>query len=367
MLSKAYVTHARASTLEVTVGELTQIHDTAWQARYQYATERLNDARWLLQLQKMLRDTSADVGGVSFLSTTPHASGAKRVAVFTGSFNPLTLAHVAVADVARTTLSLDTLIWALSRVTVDKERVARAMLLDRIAQVLLFTAREGCGDQVALLNAGLYVDQARTLRRVLAPHTTLYFVVGFDKIEQILDPRYYADRDASLTELFALCELSVSPRAGSDIRAMKALVAQPENRPYAGWIHHLPVSARVAGISSTLVRERAAACSVSGGPALADVVPPEGAALACSTSAYRQVSQPEAGTEEASGDLYGWRQHWLAALGATAWNGTANVHTLAERTAEQSARGEAARRWLARTQVKASAGDITAVLRDLLA
>ena len=55
---------------------------------------------------------------------------------------------------------------------------------------------------VVLCNRGLYVEQAEALRqRILAPGQELVFVVGFDKIQQIVDPRYYADRDASLNRL----------------------------------------------------------------------------------------------------------------------------------------------------------------------
>src|SRR5262245_20878940 len=51
-------------------------------------------------------------------TTSPH-----RVGILCGSFNPLTLAHTELAEQAQKTFHLDTVVFTLAKVTVDKEQV----------------------------------------------------------------------------------------------------------------------------------------------------------------------------------------------------------------------------------------------------
>ncbi|MGH8007993.1 MAG: hypothetical protein ACREQ3_13415, partial [Candidatus Binatia bacterium] len=125
-----------------------------------------------------------------------------RVGIFPGSFNPLTVAHTELARQARKTLQLDRVFFTLAKVTVDKEQVTGLSLADRLLLLTLYAQRhDGIG--VALVNRGLYVEQAQAFRSLLGVQTELHFVVGMDKLQQIFDPRYYQDRDAVLRQLFA--------------------------------------------------------------------------------------------------------------------------------------------------------------------
>ena len=90
-------------------------------------------------------------------------------------------------------------VWlGLARVTVDKEQIAGTLLEDRLVALRHFVQdqpRYG----VLLFNRGLYVDQALAVHmRDGQVWMTLLFLVGYDKIVQIFDPRYYDDRDAAL-------------------------------------------------------------------------------------------------------------------------------------------------------------------------
>jgi nicotinic acid mononucleotide adenylyltransferase len=318
-----------------------QMSEERWDGRFARAADLLNDASWLLRLDERLRAAQERGAPVTTLEPVAPTTTLERVGVFTGSFNPLTWAHVAVADTARAALRLDALLWACSRVTVDKEAVERATLLDRIAQVSVLVEAEGAdarGDSAAVVDAGLYVQQARALRAVIGPKPKLLLIVGYDKIVQILDPRYYDDRDASLAELFALAELSVAPRAEADERALAELLSLPANRPYAAAIHYLPVAPQVARLSSTMARARARTCDDRRARALAEIVPPEGAALACTTGAYAN----------GQADAYAWRQRWLEALRQGGWAGAErlDLRVLVARTMEQTELGEVTRRWL---------------------
>src|SRR5262245_16556345 len=54
---------------------------------------------------------------------TPGAARTRRVGILPGSFNPPTIAHIELARHARELFGLDTIVFALSRITVDKEKI----------------------------------------------------------------------------------------------------------------------------------------------------------------------------------------------------------------------------------------------------
>ena len=124
----------------------------------------------------------------------PKKESDRNVAVVAGSFNPVTYAHLSLCDGALQQPNIDAVWFLLAIHTVDKEEVTGACLEDRLCMLETLTqSRPNLG--VVLCNRGLYVDQAEALRRaIVAPGRELVFVVGYDKIQQILDPRYYTDR-----------------------------------------------------------------------------------------------------------------------------------------------------------------------------
>jgi hypothetical protein len=71
---------------------------------------------------------------------------------------------------------------------------------------------------------------------------------------QILDPRYYDDRDAALRRLFALASFLVAPRGDADADELAALMRRPENAPFAASVRPLPLSEVYRDQSSTRVR-----------------------------------------------------------------------------------------------------------------
>lgn len=182
---------------------------------------------------------------------------ARAVGLFAGSFNPLTHAHVALAEAARQAGGLDVIAWTLAVVTVDKERVERATLPDRLAQLAAY-CDDRVGDALVVVNRGLYVEQARALHALMRPDARLAIVVGYDKVVQIFDPRYYDDRDVALGELFAEADVLVAPRAGQGPEELQRLLARPENTRYAASVRPVPLAPQYAAESSTQVRTLAA-------------------------------------------------------------------------------------------------------------
>jgi nicotinic acid mononucleotide adenylyltransferase len=182
------------------------------------------------------------------------------IIVFPGSFNPPTLAHLAMLRAARDFAGRKTgghwrVYAALSRHIVDKEAVERMTLLDRVVLLEDVLANHVKHAGILLLNRGLYVEQAQGMRAAFPQVRRLSFLVGFDKIVQILDPRYYVDRDSALRELFSLAHLLVAPRGGDGEQALRELLARAENRPFACSIHLLPLAERYRDMSSTQARQ----------------------------------------------------------------------------------------------------------------
>jgi nicotinic acid mononucleotide adenylyltransferase len=201
------------------------------------------------------------------------ANMAANVGVMSGSFNPPTLAHCALAESARTRSKLDAVVWTISRITIDKEHVTRASLESRLAILdTLVTNRPN--EAVAVINRGLYVSQIEAFRRALPQLRTITFIVGFDKIEQILDKRYYTNRTESLNTLFSQARILVAPRESAEEEMLAELFASPENRQWADHVSFLPLDVTLRHISSSHVRER-----ILRDEPIGDIVPPEALAL----------------------------------------------------------------------------------------
>ena len=184
----------------------------------------------------------------------PDPVAERRIAILPGSFNPLHQGHAALAAAALET-NATTEVWlGLARVTVDKEQIAGTLLEDRLVALRHFVQdqpRYG----VLLFNRGLYVDQALAAHARWPDLDTLLFLVGYDKIVQIFDPRYYDDRDAALQKLFRLASFLVAPRDDATADDLAALLSRPENRPFAARVQGLPLPSAVAAVSSTGLRQ----------------------------------------------------------------------------------------------------------------
>lgn len=206
----------------------------------------------------------------------------RRIGIFPSSFNPLTFAHAELVRQAQEGFSLEKVLLVLDSQAMDK-KVFGASLEDRLLMLRLF-ARSFPNYQVALSSHGLFLDKLRVLRRLYpSSSTSFYFIVGYDTLVRILDPKYYADREAALGELFRGSYLLVAnredypcdtPSSGHGELAggreeIQALLDRKENRSFRDRISFLPLSSFYASTSSTLIRER-----VAHGEEVAGLVPP---------------------------------------------------------------------------------------------
>ena len=132
--------------------------------------------------------------------------GAVRHGVYPGSFDPPTLAHLAVADAARRRHGLDRVVWTLSRHPLGKER-GRTTVEERRTVL----------DQVAIDHAWLEVNVVDA--RLVADLADGYDVVvmGADKWHQLHDPSFYEDGAAMAEALSRLPTCAVAPRDGLEV------------------------------------------------------------------------------------------------------------------------------------------------------
>jgi len=114
------------------------------------------------------------------------------------------------------------------------------------------------------------VDKARAIRPAYPPGTRLAFILGFDTLVRLFEPRYYADMSGELQELFAAAEVVAANRAPEPPEAVTAFLDRPEVRPFHNRIHPLHLPRDIAAVSATAVRQRLAR-----GESAAGLVPPE--------------------------------------------------------------------------------------------
>lgn len=131
--------------------------------------------------------------------------GRGLVGCYPGTFNPPTVAHLAVAAAAHETGALERLDLVLSRRPLGKERPQVPTLADRVALLREVAASRPWLD-VVVGDARLVVDLAAGYDAV---------VMGADKWRQVIDPAWYdGDTTARDDVLSRLPRVLVAPRAG---------------------------------------------------------------------------------------------------------------------------------------------------------
>ena len=136
--------------------------------------------------------------------------------VFPGSFDPLTVAHVAIVDAARERFALDRLDLVLSTVALVKEHGGHAPLAERVAAI-----------EAVAADGRPWLAVRVTDQRLIAEIAEGYdlCVMGADKWHQLHDVCFYGDsaeaRDLAIARMPLV---AVAPRAGSAFPADAAHV-----------------------------------------------------------------------------------------------------------------------------------------------
>lgn len=104
-----------------------------------------------------------------------------RVALFPGTWNPPTIAHVDIGRMARS--QADEVIWILPRVFPHKGFEGAGF--DARCSMLETLARRYAGFSAAVSHGGLYAEMAAEARDYFGPETEISIVLGRDAAERI--------------------------------------------------------------------------------------------------------------------------------------------------------------------------------------
>ena len=244
-----------------------------------YKMKYLNfpDYRQFAQLFETL-----DLGGQPRIEIVHGARNTgKRLGIFSGAFNPMSVAHTAMAEQAVAQFQLDELLLLLAKANVDKDifglpLAARLVTLKRYAE-----SRPDIS--VGASSHGRYIDKITALSALYPQETEFHFIVGYDTLIRIFDAKYYTDFDAALQELFSSCRFIAANRAEADAETIDAFMSQPATRPYAPFVSSLALPVAYADISSTEIRQR-----LEQGETITHLVPPVVAELLEADSIYSQ-------------------------------------------------------------------------------
>lgn len=262
-----------------------------------------------------------------------------RIGILPGSFNPPTVAHLQLAAEARRRFRLDRVVFSLSSVIVDKERLEGLCREDRLL-LLSLMGQERPWSAVAVTNRGLYSEQAPAFQARFGSGVELWFVVGMDKVLQIFDPKYYRDRDRALDALFAHARLIGANREDRGGEDLAALLARPENLPYRDRVRPLVLPAHLKDQSSSAVRR-----GVAGASSWEESLPEVARDFVAATGAFRDRYGLRAAAIDVLYPLRQWAETEVA------------LERLLARGAEPGAAGEAVREVLSRPMTPESLMD----------
>jgi nicotinate (nicotinamide) nucleotide adenylyltransferase len=185
----------------------------------------------------------------------------RRLGILSAAFNPITRAHVALAQSAYEHYQLHEVLFVLP-ITQPHKLIHDAPIEARLRMMELAVQGQSAFS-IGMCTHGLFVDIGRAAEAVYPPGTRQWFISGRDAAERILTWSY-PDPAKALGELFARAELLVADREGAFVLPDSAVV-----REHAGHIHPLPLPAECSHISATDIRARLAK-----GDEVSELVPP---------------------------------------------------------------------------------------------
>jgi nicotinic acid mononucleotide adenylyltransferase len=179
----------------------------------------------------------------------------RSVVLLSGSFDPVTVAHVVIADGAAADRNADLTLFVYSARTLPKDpgapppMLGEAERLESLRRLVATRARSAVG----LCSHGLLAEQVEAAAKRF-PQARLAVAMGSDKLLQILDPAWYDERDPVLALMLERASLLYALRSG-DEAAVEDELRSPSNAAFLGRIQGLAVPRDVADVSSRLVRE----------------------------------------------------------------------------------------------------------------
>lgn len=192
-----------------------------------------------------------------------------NVGVLGGTFDPIHLGHVAAAEAAQTSLSLDSIMLVPSRIPPHRRDPTTATAEHRFAMAQLVAAEHPgwSASRIELDRKGRSYT-FDTLTELNHPGTQIFFIIGSDAFAEIATwSRYPAVLD--------LAHFVVVSRPGITLDSLRARVPSAFSRPFDAAYRGRPAKTRVIlveadtpDVSSTEIRRR-----VRAGESLSEFVP----------------------------------------------------------------------------------------------
>lgn len=200
-------------------------------------------------------------------SPNPIKSSGKKLGIFSGSFNPFTLAHSKMVEIANQCFELDEFLLLIAKANVDKD-VFGLPIEARLLTLKLHTKNQSY-ISLGISSHGRYIDKITALKQIYPKQTDFYFVIGYDTLVRIFDPKYYNDIHEDLNTLFSECKFIVANRKDVSIEDIKQFLNQPALRSYQQFIEYISLPKYYANLSSTDIRNR-----IQAGDNISQLVPP---------------------------------------------------------------------------------------------
>jgi nicotinate (nicotinamide) nucleotide adenylyltransferase len=207
----------------------------------------------------------------------------RRLGILSAAFNPITRAHVALAQSAYEHYQLHEVLFVLP--ITQPHKLIHDAPLDARLRMMELAVQGHSAFSIGMCTHGLFVDIGRAAAAAYPPETRQWFISGRDAAERILTWPY-PDPAKALGELFALAELLVADREGAFVLPDNAAV-----RDFADHVHPLPLPAEFSHVSATDVRN-----GLAKGEEVSELVPPRVLDYILEQRLYREESQsPAAG------------------------------------------------------------------------
>jgi nicotinate-nucleotide adenylyltransferase len=167
-----------------------------------------------------------------------------------GTFNPIHLGHLALARAAKAEFALDRVVFIPSGNPPHKKAGEVLDKEERFKMVKLAT--RGISDysvsRIELDRPGFSyaVDTITALKRKVGQQAKLFFIMGLDSINEILDWK-------KPLELLRLCEFIVGTRPGTKLRTFRRLVKFPPLQKEVDRIHLMELK---ENISASDIRQK---------------------------------------------------------------------------------------------------------------
>ncbi len=178
----------------------------------------------------------------------------KRIGILGGSFDPIHLGHLAVAEAARDQLDLDRVLFVPAALPPHKSDRVLAPQRDRVAMLELAIrdnpAFDVCRVELDRGGTSYTLDTLLHLKQTLGPSARLHFLIGADSAVELHtwhEPR----------RLLSLARFVVVPRPGIDLSRLTAM-GRALGRSSLSRLMGSVLDTPEIGISSTDIRERVA-------------------------------------------------------------------------------------------------------------